>query len=120
MAVKKSRKYEVDGNTYAFDFVSDKLAGIKKVVNGVLNPIPPKGSEFASVSSSNETLDAYRIAKYGSNKIGAANETAIEKLSDEELQDYYQKEVKKTANEQFIDNVSEQPIAFTSPREADS
>ena len=120
MAVKKSRKYEVDGNTYAFDFVSDKLAGIKKVVNGVLNPIPPKGSEFASVSSSNEALDAYRIAKYGSNKIGAADETAIEKLSDEELQDYYQKEVKKAANEQFIDNASEQPIAFTSPRDTGS
>ena len=120
MAVKKSRKYEVDGNTYAFDFVSDKLAGIKKVVNGVLNPIPPKGSEFASVSSSNEALDAYRIAKYGPNKIGAADETAIEKLSDEELQDYYQKEVKKAANEQFIDNASEQPIAFTSPRDTGS
>ena len=50
MSVKKSRKYEVDGNNYAFDFVSDKLAGIKKSVNGVLNPIPPKGSEFASAS----------------------------------------------------------------------
>ena len=42
MAVKKSRQYSVDGNSYAFDFVSDKLAGIKKSVNGVLNPIPPK------------------------------------------------------------------------------
>ena len=50
MAVKKSRQYEVDGAKYAFDFVSDKLAGIKKVVNNVLNPIPPKGSEFASAS----------------------------------------------------------------------
>ena len=49
MAVKKSRQYSVDGNNYAFDFVSEKLAGIKKSVNGVLNPIPPKGSEFASV-----------------------------------------------------------------------
>ena len=117
MAVKKSRQYSVDGNSYAFDFVSDKLAGIKKSVNGILNPIPPKGSEFASVSSSEESLDAYRIAKYGSNKTGAAEETSIEKLSEEELQDYYQKEVKKAANEQFVDNVSEQPIAFTSPRE---
>ena len=117
MAVKKSRQYSVDGNSYAFDFVSDKLAGIKKSVNGILNPIPPKGSEFASVSSSEESLDAYRIAKYGSNKTGAAEETSIEKLSEEELQDYYQKEVKKAANEQFVDNVAEQPIAFTSPRD---
>ena len=117
MADKKSRQYSVDGNSYAFEFVGDKLAGIKKSVNGVLNPIPPKGSEFASVSSSEESLDAYRVAKYGSNKTGAAGETSVEKLSEEELQDYYDKEVKKTANEQFVDNVAEQPIAFTSPRD---
>ena len=120
MAVKKSRQYSVDGNSYAFEFVSEKLAGIKKSVNGVLNPIPPKGSEFASVSSSEESLDAYRVAKYGSNKTGAAEETSVAKLSDEELQDYYDKEVKKAANEQFVDNVSEQPIAFTTPRDTGS
>ena len=117
MSVKKSRKYEVDGNNYAFDFVSEKLAGIKKSVNGVLNSIPPKGSEFATVSSSDEALDAYKVAKYGSNKTAAAKETSIAKLSDEELQDYYNKEVKKEANRAFVDNVSEQPIAFTSPRD---
>ena len=120
MAVKKSRQYSVDGNSYAFEFVGDKLAGIKKSVNGVLNPIPPKGSEFASVSSSEESLDAYRVAKYGSNKTGAAEETSVEKLSEEELQDYYNKEVKKAANEQFVDNVSEQPIAFTTPLDTGS
>ena len=120
MAVKKSRQYSVDGKSYAFEFVSEKLAGIKKSVNGVLNPIPPKGSEVASVSSSNEALDAYRIAKYGSNKTGAAEETSVEKLSEEELQDYYNKEVKKAANEQFVDNVAEQPIAFTTPLDTGS
>ena len=120
MAVKKSRQYSVDGNNYAFDFVSDKLAGVKKSVNGILNPIPPKGSEFASVSSSEEALDAYRIAKYDSNKAAAAKETSVAKLSDEELQAYYDKEVKKTANEQFVDNVAEQPIAFTTPRDTGS
>ena len=120
MAVKKSRQYSVDGNSYAFDFVSEKLAGIKKSVNGVLNPIPPKGSEFASVSSSDEALDAYRIAKYESNKAAAVKETSVAKLSDEELQNYYDKEVKKAANEQFVDNVAEQPIAFSSPQSADS
>ena len=115
MAVKKSRQYSVDGNNYAFDFVSEKLAGIKKSVNGVLNPIPPKGSEFASVSSSDEALDAYKIAKYGSNKTAAASESSVAKLSDEELQDYYNKEVKKKDNGAFVDNASEQPISFTSP-----
>ena len=66
MADKKSRQYSVDGNSYAFEFVGDKLAGIKKSVNGVLNPIPPKGSEFASVSSSEESLDAYSCLLYTS------------------------------------------------------
>jgi len=115
MADKKSRQYGVDGNSYAFEFVGDKLAGIKKSVNGVLNSIPPKGSEFASVSSSDEALDAFNVAKFGSNK--AAYVDTIEELSDEEKQDYYNKEVKKEANGAFIDNASEQPIAFTSPRD---
>ena len=119
MAVKKSRKYEVDGSNYAFDFVSDKLAGIKKFVNNVLTPVDPTTTEFDTVSSSDEALDAYKIAKYGPNKTGAANETVIEKLSNEELQDYYNKEKKKLDNEQFVDNLSTQPIAFTSPRAYD-
>ena len=119
MAVKKSRKYEVDGSNYAFDFVSDKLAGVKKFVNNVLTPIDPTTTEFDTVSSSEEALDAYKIAKYGPNKTGAANETVIEKLSNEELQDYYNKEKKKLDNEQFVDNLSTQPIAFTSPRAYD-
>ena len=115
MADKKSRQYSVDGNSYAFEFVGDKLAGIKKSVNGLLNPIPPKGSEFASVSSSDEAINAFNVAKFGPNKDAYVD--TVEKLSDEELQDYYDKEVKKTANEQFVDNVAEQPIAFTSPRD---
>ena len=108
---KKSRQYEIDGTNYAFDFVSDKLAGIKKVVNGVLNPIPPKGNEFATVSSSDESLNAFNIAKYGSNK--EAYVDATEKLSDEELQSYYAATKSAIDNQQFVDNVSEQPIAFT-------
>ena len=114
MADKKSRQYSIDGNSYAFEFVSDKLAGIKKSVNGLLNPIPPKGSEFASVSTGQEALDAFNVAKFGSNK--AAYVDTIEKLSEEELQDYYDKEVKKGVNEQFVENFAEPALAFTEPR----
>ena len=114
MAVKKSRKYEVDGFNYAFDFVSDKLAGIKKVVNDVLTPVDSTTTEFDTISSSDESLNAFNVAKYGPNKNGYVD--AIEKLSDEELQDYYNEEKKKLDNEQFIDNVSEQPLAFSEPR----
>ena len=115
MADKKSRQYSVDGNSYAFEFVSDKLAGIKKSVNGLLNPIPPKGSEFASVSTGQEALDAFNVAKFGSNKAAYVDE--IEKLSEEELQDYYDKEVKKGVNEQFVENFAEPALAFTEPRD---
>ena len=118
MADKKSRQYSVDGNSYAFEFVSDKLAGIKKSVNGLLNPIPPKGSEFASVSTGQEALDAFNVAKFGSNK--AAYVDKIEKLSEEELQDYYDKEVKKGVNEQFVENFAEPALAFTSPQNTGS
>ena len=59
MAVKKSRKYEVDGASYAFDFVSDKLAGIKKVVNDVLTPVDSTTTEFDTISSSDESLNAF-------------------------------------------------------------
>ena len=96
MADKKSRQYDVDGNSYAFEFVGDKLAGIKKAVNGLLNPIPPNGSEFASVSSSDEAINAFNVAKFGPNK--AAYVDTVEKLSEDELQDYYDKEVKKGVN----------------------
>ena len=117
MSIKKSRKYDIDETNYVFDFDGDKLVGIKEEINGVLTPIPPKGNKFANISTSDEGLNAYNIAKYGPNKEGYAD--AIEKLSDEETQEYYTKELKKLNNQQFVDNVSEQPIAFESPREAD-
>ena len=117
MSIKKSRKYDIDETNYVFDFDGDKLVGIKEEINGVLTPIPPKGNKFANISTSDEGLNAYNIAKYGPNKEGYVD--AIEKLSDEETQEYYTKELKKLNNQQFVDNVSEQPIAFESPREAD-
>ena len=115
MAVKKSRQYEVDGAKYAFDFVSDKLAGIKKVVNNVLTPVDSTTAEFAKISSSDEALNAFNVAKYGPNKAGYVD--TIEELSDEEKQNYYNEEKKKLDNQQFIDNVSEQSLAFSEPRD---
>ena len=117
MAVKKSRKYEVDGSNYAFDFLSDKLSGVKKFVNNVLTSVDPTTTEFDTVSSSDEALDAYKVAKYGTNKVAAASESVIAKLSDEELQDYYNKEKKKEDNKQFIENQTSNspPLAFATP-----
>jgi len=114
MAVKKSRQYGIDGASYAFDFVSDKLAGLKKVVNNVLTPVDSTTTEFDTISSSDEALNAFNVAKYGSNKNGYVD--AIEKLSVEELLNYYNEEKKKLDNQQFIDNISNQSLAFSEPR----
>ena len=76
--LKKSRKYEVDGTNYAFDFVGDKLAGIKQDVNGVFNPIPPKGTQFANVSSSDEALNAYKLNVSGNIKMDASGNVDID------------------------------------------
>ena len=119
--LKKSRKYEVDGANYAFDFVSDKLAGMKKISNGVETPISSKTIEFANVSASDEALNAYKVAKYGSNKTAAAEETTIAKLSEEELQAYYTGTKSAIDNQQPITTDLERPpaLAFDTPRSAD-
>ena len=110
--LKKSRKYEVNGTNYAFDFVSNKLAGIKKVNNdGSQTPISSKTVEFTNVSNSDEALNAFNVAKYGSNKESYVN--TIEKLSEEELQAYYGGTKSALDNQQFVDLVREDPIAFT-------
>ena len=119
--LKKSRKYEVDGTNYAFDFVGDKLAGMKKISNGVETPISSKTIEFANVSASDEALNAYKVAKYGSNKTAAAEETTIAKLSEEELQAYYTGTKSAIDNQQPITTDLERPpaLAFETPRSAD-
>ena len=119
--LKKSRKYEVDGTNYAFDFVGDKLAGMKKIVNGVETPISSKTIEFENVSSSDEALNAYKIAKYGSNKTAAAKETRIAKLSEEQLQAYYTGTKSAIDNQQFVTTDLERPpaLAFEAPKSAD-
>jgi len=112
MSVKKSRKYDIDGTNYAFEFEGDKLAGIKQEINGVLTPVDPTTTGFNTISTSDEGLNAFNVAKFGSNKEGYAD--AIEKLSDEELQTYYNEEKKKLDNQQFVDSVldlKEPPIS---------
>ena len=72
---KKSRGYDIGGSKYSFDIVNDKIAGIRKaddngqfgnsLVNEYLNP---RLSTFGDIAASSEALNAYNIAKHGSNK----------------------------------------------------
>ena len=102
---KKSKSYEIEGSKYSFDFDSDsKLVGIQKADNegdfdnSYLNP---NTSEFSNIAITDEALNAYNIAKYGSNKNGY-EDTATQSTSSE-LNDFYNKKNKKKNNAQSID-----------------
>ena len=102
---KKSKSYEIEGSKYSFDFDSNsKLVGIQKADdegnfdNSYLNP---NTSEFGNIAITDEALNAYNIAKYGSYKNGY-EDTATQSTSSE-LNDFYNKKNKKKSNAQSID-----------------
>ena len=104
---KKSKGYDIGGSKYSFDIVNDKIVGIKKadengqfgnsLENEYLNP---KLSTFGDIAASDEALNAYNIAKYGSNKNGY--EDSATQATSAELQDYFNEQGKKAANQAAI------------------
>ena len=104
---KKSKGYNIGGSKYSFDIVNDKIVGIKKadengqfgnsLENEYLNP---KLSTFGDIAASDEALNAYNIAKYGSNKNGY--EDSVAQATSAELQDYFNEKGKKAANQAAI------------------
>ena len=112
---KKSKSYEIGGSKYSFDFDSDsKLVGIQKADdegdfdNSYLNP---NTSEFGNIAITDEALNAYKVAKHGSNKTAAAGETTVAQSTSSELNDFYNKKNKKKSNAQSIDPpLSKNPI----------
>ena len=105
---KKSKGYDIGGSKYSFDFVNDKIIGIKKsdengqfgnsLENEYLNP---KLSTFGDVAANELALEAYNLAKYGSNK--DAYEDTIAQATSAELQDYFNEQGKKASNQAAID-----------------
>ena len=105
---KKSKGYDIGGSKYSFDIVNDKIVGIKKadengqfgnsLENEYLNP---KLSTFGDIAASDEALNAYNIAKYGSNKNGY--EDSATQATSAELQDYFNEQGKKASNQAAID-----------------
>ena len=104
---KKSKGYDIGGSKYSFDIVNDKIVGIKKadengqfgnsLENEYLNP---KLSTFGDIAASDEALNAYNIAKYGSNKNGY--EDSVAQATSAELQDYFNEQGKKASNQAAI------------------
>ena len=80
MSIKKSRKYDIDGTNYAFDFDGGKLVGIKEDINGVLTPVNPNTSAFSDIANSDEALRAYNVAKYTSAKKSYEDTTGEERV----------------------------------------
>lgn len=107
MSAKKSKPYEIGGSKYSFNFVDGKLVGIQKaddngqfgnsLVNEYLNP---KLSTFGDIAATDEALNAYNTAKYGSNKNGY--EDSVTQSTSAELQDYFNEQGKKATNQAAI------------------
>ena len=116
LAIAKSRPYNItDLGTMAFEFANDALVGIKENVAGVLKQIDPISDLFDTAAATSEALDAYNIAKYGSNK--NAYESLINISDPDLLKAYFDKEKSKLNNEQFVDPSDRLPsLAFSNPR----
>jgi hypothetical protein len=105
MSAKKSKPYEIGGSKYSFNFVDGKLVGIQKANSegdfdgSYLNP---NTSEFGDIAATDEALDAYKVAKYGSNKTAAAEETSVAQSTSSELNKFYNDFKKKSDNQQSI------------------
>ena len=97
LAIKKSRPYDItDLGTMAFEFANDALVGIKENVAGVLNQLNPFSDKFDKAAATSEALDAYNIAKYGSNT--NAYEDLINISDPDLLKGYFDKEKSKLNN----------------------
>ena len=112
MAIAKSRVYtQDDGSKVSFEFVSDgKLIGITKDGKSV-NPL---SKEFEDLQDGDDALNAYNVNKFGGN-INAYEE--IIDVATSILVAQHDRKEKKQNNQGFIDNVSEQALAFSDPRD---
>ena len=116
LAISKSRQYDIeDVGNVAFEFANAALIGMKESIDGILSQIDPSSNKFDKAAATSEALDAYNIAKYGSNK--NAYEDSINISDPDLLKAYFDKEKSKLNNEQFVDPSERLPsLAFSNPR----
>ena len=116
LAISKSRQYDIeDVGNVAFEFANAALIGMKESIDGILSQIDPSSNKFDKAAATSEALDAYNIAKYGSNK--NAYEDSINISDPDLLKAYFDKEKSKLNNEQFVDPSDRLPsLAFSNPR----
>jgi len=104
---KKSKGYDIGGTKYSYDFADGKIIGIRKsdengqfgnsLENEYLNP---RLSTFGDVAANKLALEAYNLAKHGSDT--DAYEEVIAQATSAELQDYFNEQGKKAKNQAAI------------------
>ena len=123
--IKKSKPYDINESSYAFEFTHDDLGkpnllvGInKKDENGDFKPVNPTSKEFEDLQVSDEYVNAYNEANFGGNVDAYVNDFT-ETIQSEELakkQQFNNNNIKSN-NEAFVNNDTDKPssLAFAAP-----
>ena len=115
MKVKKSREYTQDDGSkvsFTFDRSDGRIIGISKNGKSVS---PLSSTEFTDLSQSDDALAAYNVAKYGAAKKSYVSDQPLTK-STFEVNNYHKEQAKKEANEQFIEDKNNKPVAPANPK----
>ena len=115
MKVKKSREYTQDDGSkvsFTFDRADGRIIGISKNGKSVS---PLSSTEFTNLSQSADALAAYNVAKYGASKKSYVIDQPLTK-STFEVNNYHKEQAKKEANEQFIEDKNNKPVAPANPK----
>jgi len=115
MTEKKSRLYDINNEFVSFTIGDDKFSGLSiKNPAGLFVPEDNTSSKFDTLKQSDEALDAFNKAVYGSNK--ESYQDVIDYATSEEMTRHYANEKKKFDNASFISQDDSKPnnIAFTS------
>ena len=115
MAEKKSRLYDINNEFVSFTIGDNKFSGLSiKNPAGLFVPEDNTSSKFDTLKQSDEALDAFNKAVYGSSK--ESYQDVIDYATSEEMTRHYANEKKKFDNASFISQEDSKPnnIAFTS------
>ena len=110
----KSKVYDIGNSKVSYEFSKEdgKLLGITS--NG--DPVDPNSFKFLNLSTHSNAKKAYNVNKFGGDKgsyIGVFGQ--IERADITELDNNFNKNTKKSDNQQFVDN-NPPPTAFATPR----
>ena len=114
----KSKVYDIGNSKVSYEFSKEdgKLLGITS--NG--DPVDPNSFKFLNLSTHSNAKKAYNVNKFGGDKgsyIGVFGQ--IERADITELDNNFNKNTKKSDNQQFVDN-NPPPTAFATPRNTGS